>query len=277
MSHPQPVARRMYDLVEPLGVVRYMAEEPTEALLALGLDGYWDTYFAGRAAPLGSSVPAEVVHAVFYNFAEGEAARHIPKVWTRTTPEAVLAALERGCVAGLRTIVGDLADDPGIARTAELLWRAASSAPVGGRPLYAALRSLPAPTEPVALLWHAATLLREHRGDGHTMALVVEGIDGAEAHVIGARWMGVTDEQYGRVSHFPAAKLAAVVDGLRTRGLLDADGALTDAGRAAKERVEAMTDRLAEAPYDALSPAELDELAAGLEPVAAAIRKLLPW
>ena len=52
--------------------------------------------------------------------------------------------------------------------------------------MYAALRTLPVPDEPVARLSHAATLLREHRGDGHVAALVTEGIGGTEAHVLHA-------------------------------------------------------------------------------------------
>ena len=83
-------ARRMYGLVEPIGLIPYAADEPAEALLALGLRNYWDTYFAGRAAPLGRGVPAGVVHAIFYNFAPGEVARHIPRVWDLITPEAKL-------------------------------------------------------------------------------------------------------------------------------------------------------------------------------------------
>ena len=79
-------ARRMFELVEPIGVIPYSADEPNEAMFALGFTNYWDTYFAGRAAPLGL-VPAEVVDALFYNFAPGEVARHIPKVWRTTTPE----------------------------------------------------------------------------------------------------------------------------------------------------------------------------------------------
>ena len=86
----------MFDLVEPIGVIPYSADEPNEAMFALGFTNYWDTYFAGRAAPLGSSVPAEVVHALFYSFAPGEVARHIPKVWSTTTPEAAIAARRRG-------------------------------------------------------------------------------------------------------------------------------------------------------------------------------------
>ncbi|MBE8526094.1 MarR family transcriptional regulator [Amycolatopsis sp. H6(2020)] len=266
----------MYDLVEPIGLVPYFADEADEALMALGLRNAWDAYFAGRAAPLGRSVPAEVVHAIFYNFAPGEVARHLPKVWDLTTPEAALAARERGCVAGMRRILGDLADDPRVARAADLLLKAATSAPAEGRALFAALRALPVPQEPVARLWHAATLLREHRGDGHTVALLTEGIGGTEAHVLHALSIGMPAEKFGRVWHLPAAQLEAVIDGMRARGLVGPDGWLTEAGRATKDRVEALTDRLAQPPYNALTPAELDSLIADLEPISAAFRATFP-
>ena len=103
------VARRMFELVEPIGVIPYSADEPNEAMFALGFTNYWDTYFAGRAAPLGLAA-AEVVDALFYNFAPGEVARHIPKVWRTTTPEAAIAARQAGCVKALRRILGDRVD-----------------------------------------------------------------------------------------------------------------------------------------------------------------------
>ncbi|EOD67992.1 SCO6745 family protein [Amycolatopsis vancoresmycina] len=271
-----PVARRMYDLVEPIGLVPYFADESDEALLALGLRNVWDAYFAGRAAPLGRGVPAEVVHAIFYNFAPGEVARHLPKVWELTTPEAALAARERGCVAGMRRILGDLADDPAVTRAADLLLKAATSAPVEGRPLFAALRTIPVPEEPVARLWHAATLLREHRGDGHTVALVAEGIGGTEAHVLHSLSIDLPAKDFGRVWHLPAAQLEAVIDGMRNRGLIGPDGWLTPDGHATKERVEALTDRLAEAPYNALTPTELDNLITDLDPISKLFRATFP-
>ncbi|MFL6077746.1 MAG: SCO6745 family protein [Mycobacteriales bacterium] len=267
----------MYDLVEPIGLVPYLADESDEALMSLGLRNQWDAYFAGRAAPFGPTVPAQVVHAVFYNFAPGEVARHLPRVWELTTPDAALAARERGCVAGLRRILGELAEDPSVARAGGLLARAATSAPVEGRALYAALRTLPVPREPLARLWHAATLLREHRGDGHTVALMAEGIGGTEAHVLHALSVDMPAKEFGRVSHLPAAQLSAVIDGMRARGLVGTDGWLTAAGRATKQRVEALTDRLAEAPYNALDPSELDRLVVDLEPISAAIRTAFPW
>ena len=151
------MARRMFELVEPIGVIPYSAEEPNETMFALGFTDHWDTYFAGRAAPLGLA-PAEVVDALFYNFAPGEVARHIPKVWRTTTPEAAIAARQLGCVKALRRILGDHVDSPAFARATELLIKAATSAPLEGRPMYAALRAIPVPDDVVARLFHAARL-----------------------------------------------------------------------------------------------------------------------
>jgi hypothetical protein len=269
MPHPQAKVHRMFELVEPIATVTF-SEVPNEAFLALGMRNYWDGYFAGRAAPLGLA-PAGVVHAVFYNFADGEVARHIPWVWGKTTPEEAIAVRERGSAAALRQMMGELADSPGLVRVADLATRAAVSAPAEGRALYAGLRALDVPGEPVARLWHAATLLREHRGDGHNAALVAHGIGGTEAHVLLALSLGMRAEEFGRIHHLPKAQLAAVVDGLRGRGLVDAAGGFTDAGRKTRERIEALTDELAAPAYDVLSAGELDELVAGLEPITAAV------
>ena len=262
------VARRMFELVEPIGLIPYSADEPNETMFALGFTNYWDTYFAGRAAPLGA-VPAEVVDALFYNFAPGEVARHIPKVWRTTTPEAAIAARQLGCTNALRRILGDRVDSPTFARAVELLTKAATSARVEGRPMYAALRALPIPDDVVTRLFHAASLLREHRGDGHIAALMSEGVGGLEAHVLLALDMDMPAHKFGRIHHLPAAQIAAVIEGMRGRGLIGEDGWLSEQGRAVKQRVEDLTDDLAWAPYANLEPDELDELVAALEPLAA--------
>ncbi|MEV0162540.1 MarR family winged helix-turn-helix transcriptional regulator [Nonomuraea fuscirosea] len=269
LTHPQAKIRRMFELIEPIATITF-SEAVNEAFLALGMRNYWDGYFAGRAAPLGLA-PAGVVHAVFYNFAEGEVARHIPWVWGKITPEEAIAVRERASAAALRQRIGELADQPGLERAADLALRAACSAPTEGRALYAGLRELAVPEEPVARLWHAATLLREHRGDGHNAVLLAHGIGGTEAHVLLALSLGMRAEDFGRIHHLPKARLAAVVDGLRARGLVDAAGAFTDAGRETKERIEARTDELAAPAYDVLGADELDALIAGLEPIAAAL------
>jgi hypothetical protein len=269
MTH---TARRMFELLEPICLVTFFADECNEELAALGHRTYWDGYFASRAAPLGR-VPAQVVHAAFYNFAEGEAARHIPSAWEKIPPEASVAARQRGSAASLRRILGaEVAGSPGLARVADLTTKAATSAPTEGRMMYAGMRTLPIPGDPVERLWHSATMLREHRGDGHIAALLGERIGGTEAHVLSALDMGIHPaESFGRIHHLPKPRLAAVMAGLRERGLVDADGRFTDAGRDAKRRIEARTDELAEAPYEALSAGELDELVAGLEPITATL------
>ncbi len=123
----------------------------------------------------------------------------------------------------------------------------------------------------MARLWHGANLLREHRGDGHVAALLTEGIGGTEAHVLLALSEGMPAEQFGRVSHLPRAQLAAVIDGMRARGLVGADGWLTNLGRQTKQRVELLTDQLAAPAYDGLEPDELDQLVEALEPLAAVL------
>ena len=272
MQHPQPVARRMFDLTEPISLVNFFADEPNEAMAALGFRNYWDGYFAGRAAPLGR-VPAEVVHAAFYSFADGEAARHIPKVWDTTTPEAAHAARERGCVASLRRILGDLVETPGPGarrraprqglderadrRTGHV--RRAAHAPDArgaGRPALA--RREHAARAPRGRPHRRAGLRAHRRHRGPRAQRPGHGIYPAES--------------FGRIHHLPKARLAEVMDGLRDRGLVDASGRFTEAGRATKHRIEALTDDLAEAPYDGLAPAELDELIAVLEPISARLQ-----
>ncbi|GAA0240513.1 helix-turn-helix domain-containing protein [Cryptosporangium japonicum] len=267
MPHPRATIHRMFELIEPIATITFSGR-PTNAFLALGLRDYWDGYFAGRAAPLGLA-PPEVVHAVLYNFADGEVARHIPWVWGKTSPHGAIAVRERSSAAALRSRLGELADSPDLARAADLATRAALSAPTEGRPLYAGLRALDPPEEPVARLWHATNLLRDYRGDSHNSVLVVHGIGGAESHVLFALARGERPDEFSRLRHLPAAQLTATVDGLRRRGLVNAAGQFTDEGRELRERIEARTDELAGLAYDTLTAAELDDLITTLEPIAA--------
>jgi hypothetical protein len=247
-------ARRMFELLEPICLVTYFAEECNEELAALGHRTYWDGYFASRAAPLGW-VPAQVVHAAFYSFADGEAARHIPSAWETIPPEASVAARERGSAASVRRILGDeLADSPGLVRAADLTTKAATSAPMEGRVMYAGMRTLPVPGDPVARLWHSATMLREHRGDGHVACLLRAGLTGLESlvtHTLTGR--GFTETAAKATRGWSDEEWAAAVDRLAARGLV-ADGALTEAGVALRAEIEAGTDELSAAPWVHLGP-----------------------
>ena len=97
---------------------------------------------------------------------------------------------------------------------------------------------------------------------------MTEGVGGLKAHVLFALDMDMPAGQFGRIHHLPDAQLAAVIDGMRDRGLIGDDGWLSEPGRAVKQRVEALTDDLAARPYESLEPDELDELMATLEPLA---------
>jgi hypothetical protein len=82
---------------------------------------------------------------------------------------------------------------------------------------------------------------------------------------------GIPAEKFGRVHHLPAVQLATVVDGMRARGLIEASGWLSDAGRESKQRIESLTDHLAAPAYNGLTPSELDQLIADLKPISAAL------
>ncbi|TIC86458.1 MarR family transcriptional regulator [Nocardioides sp. GY 10127] len=266
-------AARLHTLLEPVHLVTYFAEEPTQALTMLGLRGYWDGYFAGRAAPLGRVGP-EVVDTVFYNFAPGEVARHVPHVWEVTSPRRALRARESGSVAALARILGPLPLDTPLgvqlSTAAALASQAARHAPVDGRPLTAALQALPFPPaqEPLARLWHAATILREHRGEGHHAVLASQRIGGIQSHLLLAAWKGDPPRSFGRVHHLPRRVLDPEVAALQARGLLDADERITYRGRALRDEIEKRTNLLAVPAYSALTPGERARLEECLTPLA---------
>src|SRR5437773_9693676 len=85
------IARRAWQLVEPLHGLTYFAPETRAATDALGLRGGWMSYFACRAAPMGA-VSAAVVTAVFYNFNPAMVERAIPDAWGYATPAQLLDA-----------------------------------------------------------------------------------------------------------------------------------------------------------------------------------------
>lgn len=263
-------ARELWKLLEPIHAVTYFSPEPLSALKQAGYRGFWMGYFAGRAAPLGAA-SAQLVQALFHNFAPDHVARALPDAWSFAPPEAALDARLQGSAATLRRVLGERAEAPGVARAAELSMRAAVDAPMEGRALYAANRALPVPEEPLERLWHAATLLREHRGDGHVAALTVAGIGGREAHVLHALATGTPTEVYAAARNLGPEEWNAILEDFRERGLVDDDGTLSRAGRALKTSVEQQTDDLAARALESLTDAELAELMAALRPVAAAI------
>jgi hypothetical protein len=270
MSRDPSVARRLWQRLEVIHAVTYFAPEATGALRDAGYRGFWMGYFAGRAAPLGAVGP-DVVGALFYNFAPARVSRALPDAWGFAPPDAALAARLDGSVAALRRSLGAAAEGRDLEAAAELASRAASSAPPEGRVLYAANRALPTPEEPLAALWHAATLLREHRGDGHVATLTAAGVSGREANVIQAA-AGITPrEVFVAARDYDDTEWDELVVGLARRDLLTAEGTLTPTGQRLKADIEQRTDTIALSAYEVLDDDEIERLTGILTPLARAV------
>jgi hypothetical protein len=274
MEDAARAARRMWTLFEPVHVVTYFCAEARSAFAQAGLRGFWRGYFAGRAAPLGA-VGAAPVTGSFFVFAPSMVARALPGVWDLITPEEALEARSAGAVAAVRRLAGGRQAE--LAAAADLLLRATDGLDCAGRVLAAANAALPAPGEPAARLWHAATLLREHRGDGHFAALVAADIDGCEVLVLRAgTGGGPSREQMQPLRGWTDEDCAQAAARLTERGWLDPGGAATADGAAALRAVEDATDRAAARPWSRLGTGATGELADRLAPIAVACAAEMP-
>ncbi|MBW8824813.1 MAG: hypothetical protein JF603_00460 [Acidobacteria bacterium] len=264
------IARRMHLPVESIHTVVYFAEEAQAIYTGIGLKPGGMSYFAPRAAPMGA-VPPEVVASTFYNFSPGPIHRAFPLAWERVSPERTVTARLELVDVSLRRLLGDDVVEGGeVTEAAGLARSAAEACPVDGRPLFAGHASLPWPDAPHLALWHAISLVREFRGDGHVAALVAAGINGIDALLTYAATDAASPNMLPSRGWQPE-ELDAARGRLRERGWLDTGGALTDAGRAARQEVEDRTDVLAIAPWRALGAAGCDRLHELLVPLASAI------
>ncbi|MBO0826122.1 MAG: hypothetical protein J2P27_20055 [Actinobacteria bacterium] len=282
-------ARRLWSLFEPVHVLSYFAAEPREAFEQAGVRGYWRGYFAGRSAPLGKVGAAPVI-AAFFSFAPAMVERALPGVWELITPTDALSVRQAGAVAALQRLLAaaGVAQDT-IVAVADNLAEATALQDAAGHVLGAANAALPMPDDPLARLWQAATVLREHRGDGHVAALVAADLDGAEALALrtgvnlaaeGApsdvSW-GWTRDQLQPIRGWTDADWDAATARLTVRGLLQPDCAATPAGIALYQRVEDATDVAAARPWSQLDLAQVTKLANQLRQVAAACAAALPF
>ncbi|MFF8598164.1 hypothetical protein ACF065_04705 [Streptomyces sp. NPDC015232] len=264
---PPHAGRRCAHPVNLLHATLFFSPDLDTVFKELGVEDPHTVRLAARSAPLGA-VGAGTVAAAFYNYAHDFLAPRLPAVWETASPAEVLDARLRAADATYRRLLGEEAvASAEMAEAAELALRAAEACARHARPLYAGNADLPVPDAPHLRLFHATTLLREHRGDGHVAALLHAGLDPVEAlasHTatgkgMAPRWVLGT-RGWGR------ADWDAAVARLTARGLLDAEGGLTEAGAALRESLEAETDRLDAAPYEhlgAAGTARLTELAKG--------------
>jgi hypothetical protein len=254
------------------------------------LQGFWAGYFAARAAPMGR-VGAGPVTAAFYNFHPDMVRQAVPACWDVVSPEDLTLLRAQAAAVAL----GELCSAQALTDLTEALVTlqgVVAHAEGDGRVLTGVNRSLGAglglrleaagvvdSALGVAEAWQACTALREHRGDGHVAALVGHDLSGLEAHLLAAGVHGVPAEVLRDNRGWSDAAWSAGLARLADRGLLEIDGTATGAGRALHQRVEALTDSLAEVPFRALSDVEVNALYGVLRACAAEVQAsgLLPF
>ncbi len=262
-------ARLLARAFEGIHALAYFDREVLAAWKAVGLKGYWMGYFASRSAPMGA-VAAATVEATFPSFAPDRIRRAIPDAWSFARPEQVVAARAAGMARALGAAWDDL-DDGTLADVARRSRGFASGIDVPGArsslPLFAANAALAWPDDPVLTLFHASTLVREHRGDLHMALLASAGVDGIEANVLAGAGPAY-DRDWVRDSRgWGDDDWNGAVERLVDRGWITPDEQFTPAGRAWRSDLESRTDGLAAAPVVRLGEAAADALLADLAPL----------
>lgn len=253
-------ARRAWTHFEPIHAIVYFVPESRERYAEAGLHGGWMGYFASRSAPMGAVGP-DVVTAVFHNFAPAMVHRALPDAWSYSSPERVLAARLDTVDAALRRLWGADVDSPIVAEAADLAHEAATYLREDGRALYAGHSGLPVPSPAHLALWHACTLLREHRFDGHVAALTVHQLDGLEAVITAhADGKGVDAATMRGFRGWSEDEWRSAEERLRARDVLDGRGALTAAGQTLRTAVEETTDELAAEPWTQMDESRRERL-----------------
>jgi Helix-turn-helix family len=274
-THP---ARRLGAVLEPVVGQVYFAPECHKGYVALGFDDSnrevngvampdGPAYFTSRGSILGQ-VRGDVVAAAFAVFNPDVVAPAVELGWSRTDAATINEARTEGAVGQLRRVLGD--EPEGLDRVNELLARAVEPLRPEGRSLYAGLRALGVPDDPLAAMWRRGDMLREYRGDSHITAWVSAGLDATEIGLLTELYWGLPLRTYSRTRAWTTEQFDAATERLEDKGLI-ADGAFTEAGRARREDIEVRTDDQMRPTLDALGD-DITELCDRLAPWGEAIR-----
>lgn len=262
------------DLVAKLGTITnsthgfiYFSESASKAYAELGLTGR-QQYFASRGAAFGT-VPAEVVIATFFNFNPEIVRRAIPTAWDVAAPDQIQRVRMRAAGAQLAAL--DALPDADIAEATELAGRMIAGVTDEGRPLAGANRAVPEPDDPWERLWQRLTVVREWRGDAHVAALAAAPVTALEALVLHAATGHVPRAALQATRQWDDDAWDATVAELADRGLVDADGAFTDAGRAFRHDIEQRTNVAAAPLVGAIGPDDTRRFIGLLEPIQRAL------
>jgi hypothetical protein len=238
------VQRAFWQAIEIIHDVVYFAPDTKQRFEAIGLKGYWMGYFASRSAALGTPSP-ELVVALFHGFAPRMVHRALPDAWSMASRDDVLASRYDVARDALAPGLAD-ADVERLAKELTAIW---TSLDFAGKGLAAAHASLPMPDDPVGRLWHAATVLREYRGDCHVAILTSAGLDGAAANALAvADGRGAPNQREMR--GWTEDEWAEAYERLRRRAWTDEFATITESGRAARAQIEDATDRVSASSFD---------------------------
>jgi hypothetical protein len=262
----QTTARRLRNATEPIAAGVYFAPEAIDGYQALGLD-YFEGYFCSRSACLGEA-PWTVVCAAFGAFKPAAVESAINSGWTKTDAASMLAARRDGANAQLERLLGDVADPKDVERATVLLYELTDGVDPSGRMLYAGLSVQPRPDSTFGDFWHAADLVREHRGDGH-IASWIPFTDSTEITVLTELAWGIPPRSYVFTRGWSEDEVDAAYERLAARGLIDGDH-MTEAGIALRDRIEEATDLATRSVTERLD-GRADELFALIEPWSEAI------
>jgi len=264
----EPLAGQVYFSPECHAAYAELGFAPSPGSLAGGVqlpDG--PAYFTSRGSVMGQ-VPGEVVAAAFAVFNPEAVVPAVEFGWSKVDAPTICAARTRGAVDQLVRILGP--EPAGLGRATELLADAVAPLRPEGKPLFAGLRSLGLPGDPMGDVWRLADLLREYRGDAHTAAWTSAGLDATEVGLLTELYWGLPLRTYVRTRAWSAEQLDTAEGRLSDRGLV-AGGALTEAGRMLRESIEAATDAQCEPVLVALGD-DVDELIGVLTPWGQAVR-----
>ncbi|MEJ8279136.1 SCO6745 family protein [Pseudonocardia spirodelae] len=237
-------ARRLRDALEPIAMHDVWSSRVGKACEARGYD-FFGAYVGGRGGPFGGQAPGALVAATFAVFEPG----FVGSTWDSARALLDVEELQRlrddETAASLREVLGDEAGSARLAEVAGALERAVDAVSGAGRPLFSALRARPRPSDPAGLLWRAADLVREHRGDGHVAACVAAGLDPVRMGILAELWVGYPLGEYSGTRAWPEEMATAGARRLAEQGLITSagpDAELTGDGRRFRDGIEAATD-----------------------------------
>jgi hypothetical protein len=231
--------REVSRAVSAAHVFIYLAPESTEEAAALGVTDRGPRYLAFRSAALGA-VSWQVVLAASYNFSP-RAVRAMTGVWDVAPPERWQAARFRAAGRAMRRAGVTLADGQ-LTEARALIDPVLARADHAGKVLAAANAAVPLPSDPLVALWQQLTVAREWRGDAHLVVLADNGVGPCDCLVLHTATGAVPTALVRETRRWNDEEWNAAAARLVARGWLDTDGALTEAGAVARERIEKETD-----------------------------------